>query len=140
MKITPLLAALAVTSIGSAPLCHAQDAVKPDVVGASTKARVPVAVGQTFDLMMDALKDDDYNAFISMGDPAFQHAISKTLFEEVAAQVGPRAKEGFKATYLDSLKRGRFTVHLWKIEFKNGDDALAQLSLQNGKVGGFLLQ
>lgn len=89
--------------------------------------------------MMDALKDDDYSAFISMGDPGFQHAISKTLFEEVAAQVGPRVKEGFKATYLDSIKRGPFVVYLWKIEFKNGDDSLAQMSLRNGKVGGFLM-
>lgn len=137
MKLIPLLAALVVASIACAPLCSAQDAVKPDAAPARPLA--PLAARQPFDLMMDALKDDDYSAFISMGDPGFQHAISKTLFEEVAAQVGPRVKEGFKATYLDSIKRGPFVVYLWKIEFKNGDDSLAQMSLRNGKVGGFLM-
>ncbi len=139
MKIIPLLAALAMTSISPALLCHAQDAGKSEAAGANVKTVAPLAASQTFDLMMDALKDDDYNAFISMGDSNFQHALSKTLFEEVDAQVGPRAKEGFKATYLDSLKRGPFAVYLWKIEFRNGDDALVQMSFHNGKVGGFLL-
>lgn len=137
MKLIPLLAALVVASISCAPPCFAQDAAKPDA--ALARPLAPLAARQPFDLMMDALKDDDYSAFISMGDPGFQHAISKTLFEQVAADVGPRAKEGFKATYLDTLKRGAMNVYLWKIEFKNGDDSLAQMTLDNGKVAGFLL-
>ena len=89
--------------------------------------------------MMDALKDDDYNAFISMGTPAFQRAMTRTLFEQVAAQIGPRVREGFKATFLEQLK-GKASRYLWKIEFKDGgDDVLAQIAVQDDKVAGFFL-
>lgn len=74
-----------------------------------------------------------------MATPDFRHALSKAVFEPFAAQVRSREREGFKATYLDSLKKGGLTLYVWKIEFKTGDDFLAQMTLDNGKVAGFFL-
>ena len=136
---TSLLAALVLVSVCATPMCQAQDQAPPGAANASTRPIAPLAARQTFEMMMDALKDDDYNAFISMGTPNFQQVISKTLFEEVAAQVGSRIKEGTQVTFLERLKKNTTTVYLWKIEFKSGDDMLAQMALANGKVAGFLL-
>lgn len=138
-RFFPIMAALAVVCLAAAPV-SAQTAPATDAANADTRSIAPAPATQTFDMMMDALKDDDYDAFISMGTPAMQHALSKTLFETVAADVGPREKEGFKATYLDSLKKGGMTVYVWKIEFKTGDDTLAEMTLDNGKVAGFFLR
>jgi len=137
-RLLPIIGALAVVCQAAAPTT-AQTAPATDAAKSTARPIAPVPATQNFDMMMDALKDDDYQAFISMGTPTFQHALSKTLFETVAAQVGPREREGFKATYLDSLKKGGLTVYLWKIEFKTGDDTLAQMTLDNGKVAGFFL-
>jgi hypothetical protein len=38
------------------------------------------------------------------------------------------------------LKKGVLQVHLWKLAFKDGDDLVALLALQDGKVGSFHLQ
>jgi len=138
-RFFPIMAALAVVCMAAA-LVTAQTAPTTNVADATVRPIAPAPATQTFNMMMDASKDDDYQAFISMGTPTFQHAISKTLFETVAADVGPREKEGFKATYLDSLKKGGMTVYVWKIEFKTGDDTLAEMTLDNGKVAGFFLR
>jgi len=137
-RFFPIMAALAVVCIAAARIT-AQTAPATDAAGATARPVAPAPATQTFDMMMDALKDDDYQAFISIGTPTFQHAISKTLFETVAAQVGPREREGFKSIYMDSLKKGGLTLYVWKIEFKTGDDTLAQMTLDNGKVAGFFL-
>lgn len=138
-RFLPILAALAVICL-TAALVSAQTAPATQAADATARPIAPAPATQTFNVMMDATKDDDYQAFISMGTPTFQHAISKTLFETVAADIGPREKEGFKATYMDSLKKGELTVYVWKIEFKTGDDTLAEMTLDNGKVAGFFLR
>ncbi len=139
-RFVVLLAALAATPVFGAPNCRAQDQKTPDVPISSVRPVAPLVARQEFELMMDALKDDDHNAFISMGTPEFQRAITKTLFEQVAAQVGPHAKEGFKATFLERLKNGKANRYVWKIEFKDGgDDVLAQMTVQDDKVAGFFL-
>jgi len=138
-RFLPIMAALAVICIAAA-LVSAQTAPTTDAMKTTAHSVAPAPATQTFDMMMDAIKDDDYQAFISMGTPDVQHAISKTLFEKVVAEFGPREREGFKTTYLDSLKKGGLTLYVWKIEFKTGDDTLAEMTLDNGKVAGFFLR
>lgn len=134
----PIIAALAVVCLAAA-LVSAQTAPATDAACASARPTAPAPATQTFNTMMHAIKDGDYQAFISMGTPAVQHAISKTLFETVAAQVNPRERQGFKSVYLGSLRKHGLTLYVWKIEFKTGDDTLAQMTLDNGKVAGFFL-
>ena len=49
-------------------------------------------------------------------------------------------KKGYKASYLGTLQQQGYTVTLWKLDFSDGDDALATLSMKNGLVGGYFIQ
>jgi len=87
-----------------------------------------------------AIQKADYNAFIANGDSAF-HNLPKEQFDSVATQLAPRLKAGYEITYLGQLEQRGFHVTLWKVSFKDGqDDALATLSLKDGKVGGFWIR
>ena len=91
--------------------------------------------------LLTAAEDVDYEAFVQNGTPAFKTGITKQMFEGVSAPVSPRMKKGYETHYLGKLKQGGFQVHLWKLTYKdNGDDTLAKLVLQKGKVAGFWLQ
>lgn len=89
---------------------------------------------------MDAIEEDDYIGFLASTDDTFKAALPKPAFERVVALVAPRLKAGYTATFLTQLRKNGFLVSVWKIEFKDGgDDMLGELSLKNGKVGGFFL-
>ena len=87
-----------------------------------------------------AILKADYNSFISDGDAAFRK-LKKEQFDSVATQLAPRFKAGYEITYLGDLQQHGFHVTLWKLSFKDGkDDALATLSVKEGKVGGFWIK
>ena len=60
-----------------------------------------------FENLMSALQDDDYPAFAMAIDDNMKAAISKPVFEKVVAQIAPRQKKGYAATYLGELKAER---------------------------------
>jgi hypothetical protein len=87
-----------------------------------------------------AIQKADYNSFIADGDAAFKK-LKKERFDSVATQLAPRFKAGYEITYLGDLQQHGFHVTLWKLSFKDGkDDALATLSVKEGKVGGFWIK
>jgi hypothetical protein len=90
--------------------------------------------------LLSAIVADDYNAFISDGEPAFK-ALKKEAFDSVVMQLSLRFKTGYEAIYLGELKQKGYQVTLWKLSFKDGgDDMLATLSLKEKKVGGFWIK
>jgi|ERR1051326_3910235 hypothetical protein len=90
--------------------------------------------------LLSAIGSGDYAAFVADGDAAFS-ALEKERFDSVVAQLSPRLKAGHEVTYLGELKQQGYQVTLWKLSFRDGsDDALATLSLKNGKVGGFWIK
>jgi len=90
--------------------------------------------------LVSAITRDDYSAFVADGDPQFQQ-LKKDQFDQMAGQIGPRLKAGYELTYLGDLKKEHFHVTLWRIAFRDGgDDALATLSIKDGKVGGFYIE
>ena len=90
--------------------------------------------------LVTALEQADYAAFVEDGDAMFK-GLNESQFQAVAAQVGPRLKAGYEIAYLGELKQRGYQVTLWKLSFKDGgDDALASLSMKDGKVGGFWLR
>ena len=98
------------------------------------------AVEDVFDELIGAIMDDNYTGFLLSVDENFRAALTKPVFEKVVQQIGPLLKTNFKTTYLDQLQRDGYTVHLWKIEFETGNDLLAEVSIKDGKVGGFVLR
>ena len=90
--------------------------------------------------LLAAISSGDYAAFIADGDTAFK-GLKKEQFDAVSAQLAPRFKAGYTATYLGDLNQRGYQVTLWKLRFNaGGDDALATLSLKDGKVGGYWIK
>jgi hypothetical protein len=136
------------TTPQTAPLSGATTATSPATATATTAAvPVPVVVPQpdatanrSFNTLTSAMNRNDFNAFISLGEPAFKAGMSKADFEAASSQIAPRMRKGFESTYLGSMRQKGYQVYLWKYSFNDGgDDYLAQLSMRNGQVGGFFL-
>ena len=91
--------------------------------------------------LLTAVEQADYDSFVEDGSAAFKAGITKQMFEGVCAQLSSRMKKGYETYYLGQLKQQGCQVHLWKLVYKvGGDDTLAKLVLQDGKVAGFWLQ
>jgi hypothetical protein len=90
--------------------------------------------------LLAALEKSDQEAFVADGDAAFKQ-LPKAQFEAAVVQIAPRLKAGYEMSFLGELKQRGYQVTLWKLSFKNGgDDALATLSVKDGKVGGFWIK
>jgi hypothetical protein len=90
--------------------------------------------------LITAIEKSDYEAFVTDGEGPFKQ-LKKEQFDSVAAQVAPKLQAGHEVSYLGDLKQKGYHVTLWKVSFKDGsDDALATLSIKDGKVGGFFIR
>jgi len=89
--------------------------------------------------LLKSIETSDYELFVQTGEPAFQK-IKKKSFDSVVTQLAPRMKKGYEATFLGTLEQQGYSVTLWKLDFSEGDDALATLSIKDGKVGGYWIK
>ena len=91
--------------------------------------------------LLGAVEVSDYDSFVADGNAVFKAGITKQMFEGVSTQLSSRMKKGYDTAYLGQLEQQGCQVYLWKLAFKDaGDDTLAKLVLQDGKVAGFCLQ
>ena len=89
--------------------------------------------------LLSAIQNSDYNAFVADGTEAF-HGITKPQFDSVCTALGSKLKTAH-VTFLGELNQHGFRVTLWKLSFSDGsDDALATLSVKDGKVGVFWIK
>jgi hypothetical protein len=59
----------------------------------------------------------------------------------VSAQISSRLKAGYSLVYFGEMKKLNYHVTVWKVSYKDGgDDDLAELSVKDGKVGGFWIR
>lgn len=112
------------------------------VASASIRAaEAPAEAKASTETLISAITANDYAAFQAPGDERFAKALTKDLFEMVQKKLAPRFKAGYEMTYLTDLNRQGHKVTLWKLTFKDGgDDAVATLSMKDGKVTGFFIQ
>ena len=107
----------------------------------SAYAEPDPATQAIFRNLIAATVSNNYDGFIGECDAAMKAALTKPMLEGVSQQIAPRAKLGYDAKYLGDLNQHGFTVHLWRLRFKDGgDDVLATLSVKEGKAGGFYLR
>ena len=91
--------------------------------------------------LLDAVEEKEYADFVAGGSDDFKAGLSPQTFEGVSEQLRPRMKMGYETSYLGNLQQQGLKVYLWKLSYKDGgDDTLAKLVLENGKVAGFWLQ
>lgn len=96
------------------------------------------AARDLFKKLMEATIINDYDAFVAASDAKMKAALTKPMLEGVSQQLKPRADKGYQATYLGELRKQGHDIHLWRLRFDDGgDDALATLSVKDGKAGGF---
>ena len=101
----------------------------------------PETARPVLDKLLTAVAANDYANFVLDGTAAFKAGITKQMLEGVSAQLSPRLAKGYETTFLGDLKQQGAQVCLWKLAYKDGgDDTLAKLVLQDGKVAGFWLQ
>lgn len=90
--------------------------------------------------LLDAMAQNDYQGFTSQGTPEFA-AVGEPEFAQVAGAIAPRLQQGYSVQYLGNLQQQGLDISIWKISFQDqGDDLLATLNVQNGRVGGFFLR
>ena len=92
--------------------------------------------------LLHAARDNDLVKFHSLCDENMKKAITAEKLTQVSAQISQLLKEGYKKTYLGLLKRGQVKTHLWKIDLNKAEapDLLAELSILNDKVAGFIIR
>lgn len=90
--------------------------------------------------LLDAMAKNDYQAFTGQGTPEFA-AIEEAQFNQVAQSLAPRLQQGYTVDYMGQLRQQGLDISVWKVSFLDqGDDLLATLNVQNGRVGGFFLR
>ena len=95
----------------------------------------------TVNTLLAAIATNNYDTLVANAAPALKTRITKETFTQVSTQLSPRLKKGYKLQYLGNLKQQGVEVFLWKITYKDGgDDLLARLVIQEGKVAGFWFQ
>ncbi|MGB3221444.1 MAG: hypothetical protein WBB23_01440 [Desulforhopalus sp.] len=99
------------------------------------------SVRPVLDKLLNAVESNDYAGFVADGTEAFKAEVTEQVFEDVSTRIAPRMKDGYKALYLGELEQQDYLIHLWRLEYKDGgDDTMAKLVTDNGKVAGFWLQ
>lgn len=90
--------------------------------------------------LLSAIARQDHVGFIEEGTPGFA-AITEEQFNAVVQQVGPRLEQGYRTEYFGDIRQQGYEFSVWKVSFTDGgDDLLATLNVDNGKVGGFYLR
>jgi hypothetical protein len=89
---------------------------------------------------ISALISRDFDGFLANGNAYFK-SLDKQDFDSVAGQLSEPLKTGYEISYLGALQQQGHQVTLWKISLKlGGDDLLATMYVQEGKVSGFLIK
>jgi hypothetical protein len=95
----------------------------------------------TVNKLLAAIATNNYDALVANAAPALRTRITRETFMQVGTRLSSRLQKGYKLEYLGSLKQQGVEVLLWKITCTDGgDDMLARLVIQEGKVAGFWFQ
>ncbi len=117
------------------------DAPAPAPVEKEAAPVAPKTAQQTFEAMLGAIEDNNRAAFVAFADTRFKAALTPPQFQSVVDQIAPRLQAGHALKYLGEMNQAGFVVYLWRVRFDDGgDDFLAQMSVKDEKVGGFLLR
>jgi hypothetical protein len=113
--------------LGAGPLLRAADADK--------------GVQQTLTDLLSAIQANDRDTFLAQATEAMKKGMTSQLMDKVSREFGSRFAKGYQAQYLCRLNQKGLRVYLWKITFKaGGDDLVARLAMDDGKVAGFFLE
>lgn len=104
----------------------------------AANAQAPAPIEAIMKNMLAAVQANSLQDFVAAGDMSFKTGMTVPMLDAVSKQMAPRLKQGYTTAYVGKLNQHGYTVHLWKVEFKDGkDDFLVTMAVRNGEVGGF---
>lgn len=107
---------------------------------AFAQAQAPAQLETTLKKMLTALQANSLRDFVAEGDASFKSGMTQDMLAGVSSQFAPRLSRGYTTTLLGTLNQHGYTVYLWKLVFKDGqDDLLVTMAVKDGKVAGFFL-
>lgn len=103
---------------------------------------VPGAVEGMVETLLSATQSNNLDAFRSVCDDTMQAAMTTNVLASVHNQISGLMEAGYSKTYMGVLNRGEFKTYYWKVMFLKDarNDVLAEMSVKDGKVGGFYLR
>lgn len=94
-----------------------------------------------FDKLVTAIEQADYGSFVEEGDDSFKQKMTQDQFDAPVRQLSAPLNAGHRATHLGAIKKSGGHLLLWRLTLKGvEDEALAMLSVKEGKVRAFTIR
>ena len=88
--------------------------------------------------LLSAIEADDFANFVRIGTDEFKADYPIKRFERLVALTAERMEKGYTVVYFGELQRAPYTVHMWKLAFRDGGrELLGEISIRDNKVAGF---
>jgi hypothetical protein len=101
----------------------------------------PAAAERVLVKMIEAVKAQSYEDFLTDADAKFKSQFSRQQFEGICGLYTAPLLKGYRLEYLGQLRRREAFVHLWKVSVVDGlDESLIRLVIKDGKVSGIWVQ
>jgi hypothetical protein len=121
------------TVLAVAALCLILAAEKPAL--AATAA--PAAAERVLLKMIEAVKAQSYDDFLTDADAKLKSQFSRQQFEGICGLYTAPLRKGYRLEYLGQLRQREAFVYLWKVSVVDGqDESLIRLVIKDGKVSG----
>jgi len=122
------------TCLVAGAICLVLGADKPAL--AATAA--PAGAERVLNKMIEAVKAQSYEDFLSDADAQLKSNLSRQQFEGICGLYTAPLRKGYRLEYLGQLRQREAIVYLWKITVVDGqDEALIRFVMKDGKVSGF---
>jgi hypothetical protein len=98
----------------------------------------PAGAERVLNKMIEAVKAQSYEDFLSDADAQLKSNLSRQQFEGICGLYTAPLRKGYRLEYLGQLRQREAIVYLWKITVVDGqDEALIRFVMKDGKVSGF---
>jgi hypothetical protein len=123
-----------VTCLAAGALCLTIAPGKPALAAGAA----PAGVERVLVKMIEAVKDQSYDEFLTDADAQLKSNLSRQQFEGLCGLYRSSLRKGYRYEYLGQLRQRGMPVYLWKIAVVDGqDEGLIKLVMKDGKAYGF---
>ncbi len=122
------------TLLPAGALCLVLAAEKPALAAAAA----PASAERVLLKMIEAVKAQSYEDFLTDADAQLKSQFSRQQFEGTCGLYTAPLRKGYRLEYLGQLRQRGGFVYLWKISVADGqDESLIRLVMKDGKVSSF---
>ena len=101
----------------------------------------PAAAERVLAKMIEAVKAQSYDDFLTDADAKLKSQFSRQQFEGICGLYTAPLRKGYRLEYLGQLRQRGAFVYLWKVSVVDGqDESLIRLVIKDGKVSGIWVQ